>query len=217
LNVDFFSDILFPKKAGKSDGKSLKPENFYLHDYPLPVHEILHFFGFNLELGTREVWENSACAYTKPSWEDNIDIIDLLISSGADVDKPINTGCTPLIFSAQCGHTNIIRRLIDAGANLSASVDGATALMFAVSKNNYDIVHDLCVAGADVNQSSSDGTKDALVFACAFGYVDIVPLLLSKGATNIKMALAIARHNNQQEVVPFLLKFIEAALSRVDG
>jgi len=31
-----------------------------------------------LELGTREVWENCACAYTKPSWEDNIDIIDLL-------------------------------------------------------------------------------------------------------------------------------------------
>lgn len=70
--------ILFPKKPIKPYGKSFEPEAIYLHDYPLPVHEILHFFGFNLELGTREVWEDSACAYTKPSWLDYPDTIDLL-------------------------------------------------------------------------------------------------------------------------------------------
>jgi hypothetical protein len=92
--------ILFPKKASKSDGKSFESQAIYLHDYPLPVHEILHFFGFNLELGTREVWENCACAYTKPSWEDNIDIIDLLGSYSCE-SRTVRLFMPSLKISAQ--------------------------------------------------------------------------------------------------------------------
>ncbi|NBQ56190.1 MAG: hypothetical protein EBU36_06050, partial [Verrucomicrobia bacterium] len=55
--------ILYPDGGGEESTEHAAPRPNYLHDLPLPVPEILHFFGFNLELGTREVWEKQARAY----------------------------------------------------------------------------------------------------------------------------------------------------------
>jgi hypothetical protein len=52
--------VLYPKQGGQSEeGAPGIPDarGVYLHDYPLPVAEILHFFGFNVEAGTTEIWK----------------------------------------------------------------------------------------------------------------------------------------------------------------
>ena len=43
--------ILYPDGGGEESTEHAAPRPNYLHDLPLPVPEILHFFGFNLELG----------------------------------------------------------------------------------------------------------------------------------------------------------------------
>lgn len=52
--------VLYPKQGQQSEDDALAvPEarGVYLHDYPLPAPEILHFFGFNVEEGTTEIWK----------------------------------------------------------------------------------------------------------------------------------------------------------------
>jgi len=68
--------VLFPE-----GGKSLEPDNLktiYLHDYPLPAHELFHFFGFSLELDVREIWEKNACPSVPAGLGDFPETIDLL-------------------------------------------------------------------------------------------------------------------------------------------
>ena len=70
--------ILYPDGGGEESTEYAAPRPNYLHDLPLPVPEILHFFGFNLELGTREVWEKQARAYFNPEWRDYPYAIEML-------------------------------------------------------------------------------------------------------------------------------------------
>jgi len=70
--------ILYPDGGGEESTDHAAPRPNYLHDLPLPVPEILHFFGFNLELGTREVWEKQARAYFNPEWRDYPYAIEML-------------------------------------------------------------------------------------------------------------------------------------------
>lgn len=76
--------ILYPDGGGEGSVDHATPRPHYLHDLPLPVPEILHFFGFNLELGIREVWEKQPRAYFDPEWKDYPFTIDLLGSYSAD-------------------------------------------------------------------------------------------------------------------------------------
>ena len=76
--------ILYLDGGGEAGTDHDTPRPNYLHDLPLPVPEILHFFGFNLELGTREVWEKRPRAYINPEWKDYPHTIDLLGSYSAE-------------------------------------------------------------------------------------------------------------------------------------
>ena len=70
--------ILYPDGGGEESTDHAAPRPNYLHYLPLPVPEILHFFGFNLELGTREVWGKQARAYFNPEWRDYPYAIEML-------------------------------------------------------------------------------------------------------------------------------------------
>jgi len=70
--------VLYPDGGSEGGTDHASPRPYYLQDLPLPVPEILHFFGFNLELGTREVWEKQSRAYVNPEWKDYPYTIDLL-------------------------------------------------------------------------------------------------------------------------------------------
>ncbi len=57
-----------------------------------------------------------------------------------------------------------IQALIEAGADVNASDDGMTPLMFASAAYNYspDIINSLVAAGADVNAKDKDGNTPLL-------------------------------------------------------
>lgn len=89
---------------------------------------------------------------------------------------------TPLMCAAREGQKNIVKLLIDNGAdpNIKDCI-GATALHFALDSGDFAIVALLVNAGVDVNTRDITGGSP-LSIAAARGYYEIVQLLLSNGA-----------------------------------
>ena len=58
----------------------------------------------------------------------------MLIEAGADVNKAMNDGATPLFMAAQWGHEAVVRALIEASADVNkATDDGKTPLSVALT------------------------------------------------------------------------------------
>lgn len=114
-----------------------------------------------------------------------MDLIQVLIEIGADINKPIvGTGWTPLMIAAAEGHSETVSALIRAGANVNATnALGRTALMFASSKGFAGIVKDLLIHRADPNIVPVDDTGwTALIAAARTGRIDVIKALLDHGA-----------------------------------
>ena len=119
--------------------------------------------------------------------------VEAAIAAGADVnyinDIGINTlivgakyGLTALMFAAREGHIDIVRLLLDRGANINAINDyERTALMWAANTGHTDVVRLLLDRGANINAVDGDGDT-ALMSASESGHTYTVRLLLDRGA-----------------------------------
>ena len=88
-----------------------------------------------------------------------VDVIEVLVAAGADVDDPDQTGTTPLMVAAAQGHTPAVEALIRRGANPNVQDrTGMTPLMAAASSGRADMVTFLIDKGADVNARDKQGT-----------------------------------------------------------
>ena len=74
----------------------------------------------------------------------------------------------------------IVRVLLDKGANINQPSNSKTALMHAADKGYTEIVNLLLAKGAQVNAQTDDGT--ALMEAVTSGHTEIVKVLLAAGA-----------------------------------
>jgi uncharacterized protein len=119
-----------------------------------------------------------------------------LIKRGADADARDDLGLTPLML---CKTKTVATALLDHGAEVNAGNlldERSTSLMYAVQANNLPLVQLLLRRGASTDVPT-DGSKSALDFACATGYLDVVKALLAAGAAvgggagmSIHMAIA---------------------------
>ncbi|MBO5997374.1 MAG: ankyrin repeat domain-containing protein, partial [Alphaproteobacteria bacterium] len=69
-----------------------------------------------------------------------------LIDKNADVNHKNSMGFTPLMAAAIKGHTQIVQKLLDAGANVNIARQGRTALDMAKNYGHEDIAN-LLTAG----------------------------------------------------------------------
>ena len=112
----------------------------------------------------------------------NIEMVSILLESGANPNIIGNKGSTPLQRASKNGHIAIVEKLIKYKADPNqVAIDGATALMLASNYNHLDILNILLSAGAQVNKAMADGWT-ALMFACDQNYIKIVQRLLKAGA-----------------------------------
>lgn len=114
----------------------------------------------------------------------NIDTIELLLDTGADINAPASSdrGKTALQAAVQRGNIPIINILLKHGADcnaLAAKSYGGTALQFAAMEGRSSIVLLLLRAGAEINAAPSiTGGRTALEAAAENGRLDVVSLLL---------------------------------------
>ena len=69
-------------------------------------------------------------------------VAELLLASGAEVDKADVDGCPPLGIAADMGNTKVCSVLLGAGADINKIIndeDGSTALCLAVRKDEVDV------------------------------------------------------------------------------
>ncbi|KAJ8878078.1 hypothetical protein PR048_022542 [Dryococelus australis] len=70
-----------------------------------------------------------------------VNIVNLLVSQGADVNMRDYTGYTPLMVAAQRGHLDVVKALVEAGANTTLRHSlGGNALEEAQVMNNAEVV-----------------------------------------------------------------------------
>ncbi|MGB6407213.1 MAG: ankyrin repeat domain-containing protein [Planococcus donghaensis] len=117
--------------------------------------------------------------------EGHLDVIQLLVSNGADINKKYDYGMTPLYQAAADGNTNIVEYLLDNGADIYAKSEaGVTPLIIAscyFDSNQLETVKLLVERGADIHAKDKEG-KTALFYAEEYGIDDIASFLRLQGA-----------------------------------
>jgi ankyrin repeat protein len=156
----------------------------------------------------------------KAAGSGRIDAIELIIKNGADPNTDDRSSSTPLHYAARDDHADAIELLIKHGANPNA-VDNmnSTPLHEAVRGSHVNAIKSLIKNHADLN--AIDGINFtplniALIEAAEIGRIDVVELLLEKGANigaeidntvieNGEMLLKKAAETGCSHTVKFLL------------
>lgn len=85
---------------------------------------------------------------------DNQEMVEMLISAGADVNISQDNGETALMNASQNGNYHIVSELLDAGANPNAVSHAGSALAVA---DNIGVMYRLIESGADVDLCDANG------------------------------------------------------------
>ncbi len=108
-------------------------------------------------------------------------LVEILISGGADVNVVDRQGQTSLHYAAQRGYRRVAELLIANGAEVNASSNsGETPLYCATFWGYKDVVELLIAKGADVNLRTETGST-ALQIAADLGYQGLSNLLRERG------------------------------------
>jgi len=123
---------------------------------------------------------------------EQIDVIKRWIDQGAEwpdaasgdaVVAPLDPKAARLMDAALHRQTAAVKQLLDEGVNVNVKNEaGATPLMRAAAANDPATARLLLDRGANVNARSDDGRTPLLIAAGLSGSVDLVTLLLEKGA-----------------------------------
>jgi pentatricopeptide repeat protein len=112
-------------------------------------------------------------------------LFERMQKKGISVDSPMSEddGYTALIAACENNHLEIVRFLVENGANVnSVRKDHYTLLFIACNNGNLDIIRFLVEHGADVNDTSTTVGVPVLTRACAKGDLEIVRFLVEHGA-----------------------------------
>jgi ankyrin repeat protein len=174
-------------------------------------YDILNFL---IEEGA-DIETFGAGALRNAGFGNNLAIVKLLLSSGADINDPAapKGGRTLLQRAVWNGNLKTIRYLIDQGADINAPPshsDGGTALQTAAIRGNMEVVKLLLTLGADVNSAPSrSGGKTALEASVdcktPSKRAELFQLLLDQGAT-INRPKAQRRYRNWNSALTILVK-----------
>lgn len=159
------------------------------------------------------------------SYYGHAEMVELLLSAGANVNKATYDGSTPLYTASSRGHTKVVKLLLTAGAHVNNADNPGhcTALYAASSFSQVEVVRLLVQAGADANLADKHGWTP-LFIASRQGDTEIVKLLL-EGVPQIDVnsadeddqtPLYIAAYNGHAEIVNLLLEVGGAKVDKTD-
>lgn len=169
--------------------------------------------------------QNGNTALHRAVQRGNTDIVRLLLQAGADKMAKGFGDATPLIMAAACGYKELVQLLVDEGTDISAIDGEGYNVLHAAAQNGYpDLVRFLLECeGADIASGAGTGVATPLQVAARAGWVDVVKLLLEKGASTADKgphgftALHSAASRGKAEVVKLLLDYGADSRIRTEG
>ena len=132
----------------------------------------------------------------------NLEVTNLLLAKGANVNAKMNDGCTPLILASMNNNLKLTSRLLD-HKDIDISLgenDGMQAIHYAARGGHTDVMRLLINKGADVNIKKQDGFTP-LMLAALNDQKHSAELLLRRGAevsglgAKSPMQLALSKGN----------------------
>ena len=144
--------------------------------------------------------------------EGNTDKVKSLLAANPELVNATDPGgITPIHYAALRGHTEIVKILIKAGAQVDIPEQrGLTPIIGAIYFGHKEIAELLIAGGADINRKLPDG-RVPLFFAIMRGHKELTELLIAKGASlkaTDKMGnspLILAAMNGHMPIVELLL------------
>jgi ankyrin repeat protein len=208
------ANINFQNKSGITPLMAAITSSAYLRQN-LELINILINSGADLNI-TNKNGEHSLHIAILSDYKNNMfDIIKLLIEKGVDLNI-ISTlsGYNPLTTSINKKNIEVAKLLIEKGANIDFQNDnGISPLMVAIAGNLYELIKLLIYLNVNIDNKTIDGDTP-LIFAVKYkNPVDIINLLLEKGADpSIKNndgnnALYYAIQNKNKDIINILSKF----------
>ena len=140
--------------------------------------------------------------------------VSAALASGADINMKDERGLTPLIIGAALGQTEIVKLLLEKGADVNARDNriGAMAIMVASDKGHVDIIKLLIENGADIN-AKDNNSSTPLMIAAEKGQVKAAKFLIENGAdinagNNLlgAMPIGIASDKGHVDIIKLLIE-----------
>lgn len=131
---------------------------------------------YKVSVNARE-FRNSRTRLFSLTQQGELELVEVLVENGADINIQDRIGQTPLFNAAYYKRTNVVKFILKHGANINIrDKRGRTPLFSAISRDVAKLIID---SGADVNARDNQG-KTALFFITY--KKEIVELLLDNGA-----------------------------------
>ncbi len=174
-----------------------------------------HVLAQDAETPTRTIYQAASLG--------DIEQVKLHIARGTDLNQPDSNQNTALGLAVVGMRLEVVKLLVDAGANVAAPSREGPPVIMAVVQGSAEIVEFLVGQGGNLETTNAAGSTP-LIVAAESGYFDIVELLVAKGANvNAKdrrgqtpLSSAIARR--QTDVAQFLRQNgAEEPVSAFDG
>lgn len=135
-----------------------------------------------------------------------------LIAGGADVNELDPNGDAPLVMAAYLGHTEVVRLLLQAGADVTAVDPGmkATALHAAAYAGRTDTARLLIEHGVEVDRQGPKNGYTALHDAIWENNIDTARVILEAGANltlkshSGETPLDFAKAKHRREIVAMI-------------
>lgn len=154
--------------------------------------------------------ESMSTSMIKAVLHKNLEILEVLINNGGNVNTMLDDKTTILMIAAENNKSDALELLLNHKSNVNIKNDfGKTALILAVNRNNTKIVKLLLEKDAKVNDSDVKGWTP-LMYSVDWENTDLVKLLLEYNPEkNIKnkngySALDIAKKKNNSKIVNLL-------------
>jgi uncharacterized protein len=158
-------------------------------------------------------------ALMKAVRKDDVAAVKGLIAAGVNVSEPDANGDAPLVMAAYEGHTEIVRLLLEAGADVTAVDPGmkATALHAAAYAGRTDAARLLIEHGVEIDRQGPKNGYTALHDAIWQNNIQTARVLIEAGS-NLALEshagetpLQFARTKGRQEIAEMIERKLEGA------